>query len=82
MDEHGYMMGIAGSSKVVFLKYQKQAFKNQAGNREEVSFIEAISTTGRWLLLFVILKGKRWKDNPKDMERGACLSLSEDGWTT
>ena len=41
------MMGLAGGSKMVFLKYQKQAFKNQAGNREEVSFIEAISTTGR-----------------------------------
>lgn len=47
MDKHGYMMGLAGGSKMVFLKYQKQAFKNQAGNREEVSFIEAISTTGR-----------------------------------
>lgn len=76
MDKHGYMMGIAGSSKVVFLKYQKQAFKNQAGNREEESFIEAI------LPLFVILKGKRRKDNPKDKERGPYISLSEDGWTT
>ncbi len=34
MDENRYMMGIAGSSKVVFSKYQKQAFMNQAGNRE------------------------------------------------
>lgn len=34
MDENGYMMGIAGSSKVVFSKYQKQAFINQAGTRE------------------------------------------------
>ena len=33
MDENGYMMGVAGSSKVVFSKYQKQAFVNQAGNR-------------------------------------------------
>ncbi len=32
MDENGYMMGIAGSSKVVFSKYQKQAFINQADN--------------------------------------------------
>ena len=34
MDENGYMMGVAGSSKVVFSKSQKQAFINQAGNRE------------------------------------------------
>ena len=34
IDENGYMMGIAGSSKVVFSKYQKQTFINQAGNRE------------------------------------------------
>lgn len=56
MDKNGYMMGIAGSSKVVFSKYQKQA-----GNREWVSLIEAIGTSGRLLPLFVILKGKKWK---------------------
>ena len=44
MDENGYMMGIAGSSKVVFSKYQKQEFVNQAGNQEWVSLIEAIGT--------------------------------------
>ena len=34
MDENGYMMGVAGSSKVVVSKYQKQAFINKAENRE------------------------------------------------
>ena len=34
MEENSYMMGIAGSSKMVFSKYQKQTFINQAGNRE------------------------------------------------
>ena len=34
MDENGYIMGIAGSSKVVFSKYQKHAFINQLGNQE------------------------------------------------
>ena len=63
MDENGYMMGIAGSSKVVFSKYQKQAFINQPGNREWASLIEAIGTIGERLSLFVILKGKRWKDD-------------------
>lgn len=50
------MMGIAGSFKVVFSKYQKQAFINQPRNREWASLIEAIGTTGERLPLFVILK--------------------------
>ena len=42
MDENRYMME---SSKVVFSKYQKQAFINQVGNWEWALLIEAISTT-------------------------------------
>ena len=53
------MMGIAGSSKVVFSKYEKQAFINQAGNQEWASFVEAIGISGRRLPLFVISKGKK-----------------------
>ena len=34
INENRYVIGIAGSSKVVFSKYQKQTFTNQAGNRE------------------------------------------------
>lgn len=41
-----YMMGIAESFKVVFSKYQKQAFMNQVKNQKWASFIENISTTG------------------------------------
>ncbi len=63
MDENRYLMGIAGSSKVVFSKYQKQAFINQARNREWASFIEPIGTTSQRLPLFVILKGKNWKED-------------------
>lgn len=56
IDENGYMIGIAGSSKVVFSKYQKQA-----GSREWASLIEAISTSSRRLPLFVILRAKYGK---------------------
>ena len=63
INENGYIIGVAGSSKVVFSKSQKQAFINQAGNRKWASLIEAIGTTGHRLPLFVILKGKRWKDD-------------------
>ena len=41
VDENGYMMDIVASSKVMFSKYQKQAFVNQAGNRELATLIEA-----------------------------------------
>ena len=59
MDENGYMISIVKSSKVVFLKYQKQAFINQAGNQEWATLIEAIGTIGHRLLLFIILKDKK-----------------------
>ncbi len=59
MDKNGYIMGITGNSKVVISKYQKQVFMNQVENREWVSLIKAIGTTGRRLPLFVILKGKK-----------------------
>lgn len=77
------MIGVAGSSKVVFLKYQKQAFINQAENRECASLIEAVGTMGRRLPLFVILEGKKWKDDwyTQELEPGDCISLSENGWT-
>ncbi len=59
IDKTGHMMDIAGSSKVVFPKYQKRAFMNQAWNRKWASLIEAIGTTGQRFQLFVILKGKK-----------------------
>ena len=40
-------MGIVGSSKLVFSKYQKQAFINQPRNLEWASIIEAIGTIGK-----------------------------------
>ncbi len=74
-------MGIAGSSKVVLLKYQKQTFMNQAENWKWASLIEAIGITGQRLPLFVILKGKKWKDDwyTEELEPGDCISLSENG---
>ncbi len=46
---------------MVFSKYQKQTFVNQACDREWASLSDAIGTSGGRLLLFVILKGKIWK---------------------
>ena len=59
MDENGYMIGIAGSFKVVFSKYQKQVSIKQGGNRKGASLIEAICILDRRLSLFVIFKDKK-----------------------
>ena len=45
MNKNGYMIDIDRRSKVVFSKYQKQAFIKQAGNREWASLIKAIETS-------------------------------------
>lgn len=81
MDKNRYMMGIARSSKVVFSKYQKQMFINQAGKQEQASLIEAIGITGQRLPLFVILKDKKWKKNwfISELELDDCISLSKNG---
>ena len=54
MDEKGFMLGVAGSAKVVISKYEKQAFVNQVGNREWVTLIEGIGGLGDSLPLYVI----------------------------
>ena len=83
MDKNGYMMGIARSSKMVFSKYQKQAFINQVGNQECVLLIEAIGIIGQRLLLFVILKDKKWKNDwfISELEPSDRILLSKDGQT-
>ena len=83
MDEKGFMMGVAASAKVVISKHEKQAFSVKSVNREWVSLIEAICTTGRSLPLFVIFKGvnkqKTWYDVLEDVH--SEIATSENGWT-
>ena len=83
MDEKGFMMRVAASAKVVISKHEKQAFSAQPGNREWVSLIESICTTGRTLPLFVIFKGvnkqKAWYDALEDIDTE--IATSENGWT-
>ena len=77
------MINIVGSFKLVFSKYQKQAFINQFGNREWVLLIEAICSIGEYLTLFVILIGKKWKDEQFTIELklSDCISLNKNSWT-
>ena len=81
MDENRYIMGIGRSSKVVFSKYQKQAFMNQAENREWTSHISAIGTIDQHLPSFIILRGKKWKDNgyTQELKPDDRISLNENG---
>lgn len=83
IDENRYAIGIAGSTKVVISKYQKQAFLNQARNWEWALPIKAIGSKGQRLLLFVILKSKKWKDDSyiPELEPVDRISLSENGRT-
>ena len=69
------MISITGSSKVVFI--------NQPGNQKCAQFIEAINDIGEHLLLFVILKGKKQKDDQFTIKLnpGDRISLSENGQT-
>lgn len=83
MDEKGFMMGVAGSAKVVFSKYEKQTFTKQCGNRKWVSFIETIGIKRR-LPMWCIFKGKRYIDDwysALEHGKGHQISLSENEWT-
>ena len=59
INKKNYIINIDESSKVVFLKYQKQVLIKQAKNREWASFIETIRIFGRQLPLFIIFQGKK-----------------------
>ena len=61
MDEKSFMIGVAGNAKVVFSKYEKQAFVKQCGNRDWASLIEAIGFQ-RQLSMWCIFKGKVYID--------------------
>ena len=83
MDEKGFMMGVAGSAKVVFSKHEKQAFVKQCGNRDWASLIEAISCRRR-LPMWCIFKGKVYMDawyDALEPGEGHQIALSENGWT-
>lgn len=83
MDEKRFMMGVAGSAKVVLSKYKKQAFVKQCGNREWASLIESIGLRRR-LPMWCIFKEKKYMDewyNALESGQGHQISLSDNGWT-
>jgi hypothetical protein len=58
------MLGIAGKTRVIVPKYDKNAHTTHAGNREWVTSTECISMTGEKLPSWTIFKGvvqqKKW----------------------
>ena len=83
MDEKRFMMGVAGSAKVVISKHEKQAFIKQYGNREWASLIESIGFCRR-LPMWCIFKGKKYLDewySALEPGQGHQISLSDNGWT-
>jgi hypothetical protein len=83
-DETGFQMGVASTAKVVTRSERKgRPPQLQPGNKEWVSVIEGISTTGWTLPSLIIFQGKvhqaSWykEEIPKDWS----IAVSENGWT-
>ena len=84
MDEKGFAMGIADSSKVLVKVTEAEAFNVHSGNRDWVSMIECVSSLGSVLPAYFIFQGVRvqqaWLGPIKDNR--TTLQVSPNGWTT
>ncbi|KAL6161704.1 hypothetical protein ACJQWK_08924 [Exserohilum turcicum] len=84
VDETGFAMGVAGTSKVVTSSDRVgRAVVIQPGNREWVTAIECVNASGWCLPPLVILSGKvhqsSWYNGlPPDW----VIGVSDNGWTT
>ena len=85
-DETGFLMGMLSGAKVVTSSERRgKPRTKQPGNREWVTVIQSICTTGWVVPSYIIVKGKNhllpWYTNgqfPKDWR----IHTSENGWTT
>lgn len=85
MDEKGFAKGQQGKQRAIVPDTFKPS-RIQSGNRECISNIEAVSTDGFLLPLFVIFKGKIqqdiWQTTFQRLgEPDGVIGLSENGWT-
>jgi hypothetical protein len=85
-DETGFLMGMLSGAKVVTSSDRRgRPRTKQPGNREWVSVIHAVSTTGWVLPPYIIVKGKYhllpWYENGQ-MPPEWRVHPSENGWTT
>ena len=84
MDESGFQMGVASTAKVICGSETRDSHAKsiQPGNREWITIIIAINTSGSALPPQIILAGKKHQSQwysaiPKEYQ----ISLSDNGWT-
>lgn len=84
-DETGYMLGIATTTKVITAVDRAKPKQIQPGNREWVTAVECINSSGWCLPPMVIFKGKvhlsAWFENA-EIPPEWRLAISSNGWTT
>jgi hypothetical protein len=85
-DETGFALGIASTSRVVTASDRRgKPPQLQPGDREWVTAIETINTSGWYLPPMVIFKGKvhisTWYQET-DLPLNWVIGLSENGWTS
>jgi hypothetical protein len=85
-DETGFAMGLVATARVVTrADYYGKASLVQPGNREWVTSIECINSTGWALPPYIIFKGKvhieGWYQDFK-LPRDSRIEVSPNGWTT
>lgn len=82
-DETGFQMGVIATSKVITSAEAERTNAIQPGNREWVTVIESINSTGWVLPPMIIFKAqlhqKSWYDNLPLHWR---IAVSDNGWTT
>ena len=85
-DEAGFMMGVIATAKVVTSSEARNRPKRaQPGNREWVSIIQGINSTGWTIPPFIIFKAavhlSAWYEDSV-LPCNWVITLSENGWTT
>ena len=82
-DETGFQMGVITTSKVVTSAEKARTDAIQPGNREWVTVIESINSTGWILPPLIIFKGQlhqlSWYET---LPSNWMVGVSENGWTT
>jgi len=83
-DETGFQMGVASTAKVITGSHHSTSCVRaiQPGNREWVTAIESVNTTGWALPPMIIFAGKVHQSTwYQDLPHDWTIGLSDNGWT-